>query len=122
MSNIFGTAPGSSPQAPLVARAAESQEWELSDADGFLLKTLFSDPSTGDRTILMRVAPGAYAGPHSHEQVEHVYVVDGSFRDEYGTYREGDYLMRIPGAVHSAQSDEGATMLLIYTRPADRSV
>ena len=116
MSSIFGNAPDSSPQAPLVARAGGGQEWEASDVEGFSLKTLFSDPATGDRTLLMQVEPGAHAAPHSHEQVEHVYVLDGSFRDEYGTYRKGDYLMRVPGAVHSAQSDEGATMLLMYTR------
>ena len=27
----------------------------------------------------------AYAAPHSHDQVEHVYILDGSFSDEYGT-------------------------------------
>lgn len=117
MSDIFGTVPGSRPQPPLVARAGDVQDWEPSDADGFLMKTLFSDPSTGDRTLLMQYAPGAHAGAHSHEQVEHVYVLDGSFRDEYGTYHRGDYLMRVPGAVHSAQTDEGATVLLMYTRP-----
>jgi anti-sigma factor ChrR (cupin superfamily) len=117
LSEIFGTAADSAPRAPFVARADREQEWEQSSAEGFLVKTLFSDPATGDRTLLMQYAPGAYAGPHSHDQIEHVYVLDGSFTDEYGSYGKGDYLMRVPGAVHSARTDEGATVLLLYTRP-----
>jgi anti-sigma factor ChrR (cupin superfamily) len=46
-----------------------------------------------------------------------VYILEGSFSDEYGTYHVGDYLVRTPGSVHSAQCDRGATVLLMYTRP-----
>ena len=59
----------------------------------------------------------AHAAPHSHDQVEHVYVLEGSFSDEYGTYHAGDYLVRSPGSDHSAQTERGATVLLMYTRP-----
>jgi len=117
VSNIFGNTTGTSLRPPLVARADDAHDWEPSDAEGFLVKTLFSDPVTGDQTILMRVEPGAYAAPHSHEQVEHIYILDGSFSDGYGTYHAGDYLMRTPGSDHSTQSEQGATVLLMYTRP-----
>ena len=46
-----------------------------------------------------------------------MYVLEGSFSDEYGTYHAGDYLVRTPGSDHSAQSEQGATVLLMYTRP-----
>ena len=117
MSNIFGNATGAQPRPPFVARADNGADWQASDVAGFLLKTLFHDPVTGDQTVLMKVEPGAYAAPHSHDQVEHVYILEGSFSDEYGTYRVGDYLVRTPGSVHSAQCDQGATVLLMYTRP-----
>ena len=44
-------------------------------------------------------------------------VVWGSFSDEYGTYHAGDYLVRTPGSDHSTRSEQGATVLLMYTRP-----
>jgi quercetin dioxygenase-like cupin family protein len=117
MSNIFGNTTGTPPRPPLVVRADDVGDWEPSDVTGFLLKTLYHDPVTGDQTVLMKVEPGAYAAPHSHGQVEHVYVLQGSFSDDYGTYHAGDYIVRKPGDEHSAQSDQGATVLLIYTRP-----
>jgi quercetin dioxygenase-like cupin family protein len=115
--NIFGTAKGAQQRPPFVARADDTDGWEPSDVAGFPLKTLFHDPVTGDQTILMKVEPGAYAAPHSHDQVEHVYILEGSFSDEYGTYHAGDYLVRTPGSDHSTQSEQGATVLLMYTRP-----
>ena len=117
MSNIFGNTTGAAPRPPLVVRADDVGDWEPSDVAGFLLKTLFHHPVTGDQTVLMKVKPGAYAAPHSHDQVEHVYILEGSFSDEYGTYHAGDYLVRTPGSDHSAQSEQGATVLLMYTRP-----
>jgi anti-sigma factor ChrR (cupin superfamily) len=63
----------------------------------------------------MRVEPGAYAPTHSHEEAEHIYILNGSFADEDGTYGPGDYLVRNPKAAHETRSDEGATVLLVYT-------
>jgi hypothetical protein len=49
--------------------------------------------------------------------LEHEDVREGSLSDEHCTYHAGDYLVRTPGSDHSAQSEQGATLLLIYTRP-----
>lgn len=65
----------------------------------------------------MKVQPGAYAPTHSHEDVEHVLILSGSFADEYGTYGPGDYLVRSPKAAHEASSENGALVLLVYTAP-----
>lgn len=78
---------------------------------------LHVDSARGQRTVLMRMAPGAAFGLHAHEgEREQIYVLSGSLRDQNRTLRPGDYACREPGATHSAVSDEGCVALLIYTR------
>jgi anti-sigma factor ChrR (cupin superfamily) len=103
-------------QSPFVVRATDPNEWTPSPGvAGFSEKTLYRDAATKTRVLLMKVEPGAYAPTHSHEEVEHVYVLSGSFSDEYGTYEAGDYLVRNPKAAHEARSEAGATVLLFYS-------
>ncbi len=107
---------------PAVASTASSYmtavdtDWEATDSDGFWLKRLYEDEERGERTWLMRIDPGACSPPHAHEEFEQVYVLQGSFYDEDRLVKAGEFCARSPGAVHSAASDEGALMLVIYTR------
>ena len=95
-------------------RAAAETEWETTDEPGFLYKPLYEVP--GLRTCLMRVEPGAYSPPHAHEgKLEQIYVLEGSFYDDERLMRAGDFCCRAPGAMHSAGSDEGAVVLLVYS-------
>lgn len=98
----------------LVARPAAS-DWQAHDASGFSYKTLFEDPHLGLRTILMKVEAGTVASPHSHDNLEQVYVLEGEFYDEYRTYGPGDFIVRAPGAIHTGGSKSGALVLLIYS-------
>ncbi|NCF28225.1 MAG: anti-Sigm factor, ChrR [Gammaproteobacteria bacterium] len=95
---------------------AVDTDWEATDSDGFWLKRLYEDEERGERTWLMRIDPGACSPPHAHEEFEQVYVLQGSFYDEDRLVKAGEFCARSPGAVHSAASDEGALMLVIYTR------
>jgi len=97
----------------LVARTA-STPWE--DAgDGFWMKPVFEDKKTGTRTLLMKVDPGAYSPPHAHDELEQIFMLEGEFSDQECTYKAGDYAVRAPGAMHTASSENGALMLLIYS-------
>lgn len=107
--------------APFTAAVAGSQHldaaarrWSPSEVPGFDIVTLFENPATGDLTQLMRVAPGASAGPHSHDRLEEILVLDGTFADDAREYRRGAYCIRAPGAVHTARSDSGCVVLLVY--------
>ena len=118
MSELFNSDGSGLPRpdaGTLVARTA-GQDWQDSGSDGFLLKTLHEDPATGRRTWLMKVEPGAYSPPHAHEEFEEIYVIEGSFNDGEHTYRAGDYAIRAPGAIHEASSDDGAIVMLVYSR------
>ena len=92
------------------------KDWEPTDTDGFWVKRLYEDEQRGECTWLMRIDPGAYSAPHAHEQFEQVYVMEGSFYDDDRLVKAGEFCARSPGAVHSAGSDNGALVLVIYTK------
>ena len=91
-------------------------QWEPTDTEGFWVKRLYEDEDRHECTWLMRIDPGAYSSPHAHEQFEQVYVLEGSFYDDDRLVKAGEFCARSPGAVHSAASEEGALMLVMYTK------
>ena len=93
-------------------------EWQDCGADGFRIKPVLEDDAAGLRTWLMQVDAGAFSPPHAHDEVEQVYVLEGSFYDDERTYRAGEYVVRAAGAVHSAGSEDGALVLLVYSPAA----
>ena len=96
--------------------SAVGMEWESTVSDGFWVKRLYEDDARGEHTWLMRIDPGAYSSPHAHEEFEQVYVLEGSFYDDDRVVKAGEYCARSPGAVHSAASDGGALILVMYTK------
>lgn len=90
-------------------------EWQECGADGFWIKPLYEDVASGQRTWLMRVDPGAAAPAHAHDETEQIYVIEGSFHDDEHTYRAGDFAIRAPGVMHSAGSETGAIVMLVYS-------
>ncbi len=94
---------------------AGGMDWQDCGADGFRIKPLLDDAGAGLRTWLMRVEPGAFAPLHAHDEIEQIYVLDGSFYDQDKTYRAGEFVVRAAGAMHSAGSDDGALVLLFYS-------
>ncbi len=120
MTEIF---PGTAGHRPLGVPPSGTQQidagtlaWQPSGTEGFLYKPLFEDPASALRTWLMRIEPGASAPMHAHTEAEQIYVLEGTFYDQNGVYTPGDYLVRAPGAEHTAGSEDGATVLLIYSR------
>jgi anti-sigma factor ChrR (cupin superfamily) len=94
--------------------------WQASDVPGFDIRTLFENRSTGESTVLMRVAPGAFADVHSHELLEEIYVLQGEFSDQTQRYAKGQYCIRAAGVPHTATSESGCVVLLVYRLPKNR--
>ena len=93
--------------------------WQPTASPGFWIKPLYEDSQLGERTMLMKVDPGAFASLHTHDgEFEQVYVLDGTFYDQHRTMTAGDYCCRTPDAPHSSGSQDGATLMVIYTRRA----
>ena len=97
--------------------SSASADWQPTDAQGFWIKPLYEDTARGEKTMLMKVDAGAFAGSHTHPgEFEQIYVLEGSFYDQQGTLRAGDYCCRAPDAAHTSGSQDGAIVLIIYTR------
>ena len=91
-------------------------DWQA-DGEKFWIKPLYENRLRGERTCLMKIDPGARFPPHAHDEVEQIYVLSGSFYDQDRTLRADDYACRAPGAMHTTGSEEGAVLLVIYSRP-----
>ena len=98
---------------PNGSKSFGDNRWAKGDRPGELVRMLVDD-ARGYRTMLLKVAPGPLGQAHSHDTVEQIYVLEGDFFDEEATYGPGDFVLRMPGAMHRAGSTNGCTMLLIY--------
>ena len=94
---------------------SEEMSWQGCDAPGFWVKPLIEDESQGIRTWLMKVDAGAFSEMHGHSEYEQIYVLEGSFYDQDHVYGPGDFIVRAPGALHTAGSEAGAVVLLFYS-------
>jgi anti-sigma factor ChrR (cupin superfamily) len=63
-----------------------------------------------EHVALVRWAPGTRFQPHSHPGGEEIFVLDGVFQDEYGSYPAGTWLRNPPGSVHRPWSEAGCTI------------
>ena len=99
----------------------DEMPWQDCGAPGFWAKPLVEDATAGVRTWLMKVDAGAFSDMHAHSEYEQIYVLAGSFYDQDGCYGPGDFIVRAPGAMHTAGSDDGATVLLFYSAATDES-
>jgi anti-sigma factor ChrR (cupin superfamily) len=80
---------------------------------GALIRTFVNDPR-GYRTMLMKIEPGPIGTLHAHDEIEQIYVMDGDFYDDDASYGTGDFVLRMPGAMHRAGSKNGCTILIVY--------
>ncbi len=96
--------------------ASNDMAWQSTGSEGFWIKPLYENGDAKQRTWLMKVDPGAWSPSHAHEELEQIYVLSGEFYDEEKTYTPGDYIIRAPGAMHTAGSEDGAVVLLMYSK------
>lgn len=87
--------------------------WTPAEA-GVYMKTIYKDEVSGESTILMKMDPGTRSAMHSHDQLEEILVLEGSFSDQDNTYTAGQYCIRAIGAEHETFSENGGIVLLIY--------
>jgi anti-sigma factor ChrR (cupin superfamily) len=122
---VGGVGTGSGIHAPVTGSryiSAGDSAWQLTESPGFWIKPLYDDLERGEKTMLMKVDAGAFSPSHTHDgEFEQIFVIQGSFHDQNGTLRAGDYCCRAPDAAHTAGSEEGAVVLLVYTRRDPRT-
>ena len=77
-------------------------------------------------TSIVRYHPNSKFQKHTHDFGEEIFVLDGIFSDENGSYPAGTYIMNPPGSSHAPFSESGCTLFvkLRYLGPdqVDREV
>ena len=63
-----------------------------------------------EHVALVRWAPGTFFHPHGHQGGEEIFVLEGLFQDEHGTYPAGSWLRNPPGSAHRPWSAAGCTI------------
>ncbi len=63
-------------------------------------------------TALVRWAPGTRFNAHRHYGGEEIYVLEGTFEDEYGRYPTGTWMRSPHLSTHHPFSDEGCVILV----------
>lgn len=66
-----------------------------------------------EQVALVKWAAGTHFQQHRHGGGEEIFVLDGTFADEYDVYPKGTWLRNPPGSVHTPFSEEGC---LIYVK------
>ncbi len=66
-----------------------------------------------ENVALVKWEPGTVFQRHSHWGGEEIYVIEGVFEDEFGTYPQGTWIRNPHGSVHTPFSKEGC---LIYVK------
>ena len=119
MSAVTPYARGHEDLPPLASRYVdvESLPWQPTRFPGIEIKVLLKDEESGLSTALFRWAPGARLPLHEHVEIEQSFVLEGSFRDDQGICRKGDYVWRPAGSRHEAWSEEGCLLLAFFLKP-----
>ena len=86
--------------------------WEPSPAVGVERRMLVRDEALGLATSIVRYAPGASFPAHTHPGGEEIFVLEGTFADEHGTYAAGTYLRNPPGSRHHPYSPDGCVLFV----------
>jgi anti-sigma factor ChrR (cupin superfamily) len=101
----------------------EAMGWTPGDAPGVAIKALYAQEGFDDVVVLERFAPDRRLGIRSYPAGAEIYVLDGQFSDEQGSYGSGTWLRFPPGAGHRPKSARGCTLYvkrggLAYLRQA----
>jgi anti-sigma factor ChrR (cupin superfamily) len=86
---------------------------------GVQIASVAGDSNGGPHAAILRYEPGALVPAHRHVGFEVIYVLEGSQRDERGTYGAGTLVVNRPGDEHTVQSDDGCTVLIFWEKPVE---
>jgi anti-sigma factor ChrR (cupin superfamily) len=89
----------------------------IENAPGQKIKVIYHDPVSGMLTILSKLEPGSGIPPHTHEDLEQTYVLEGSLLDDEGECTAGNFVIRAKGSRHAPIAPKGCTMLVFFLKP-----
>jgi anti-sigma factor ChrR (cupin superfamily) len=88
-------------------------EWTNSPVPGIQRRMVERDGAEQARaTSIVKYAAGSKFTSHSHDLGEEIFVLDGVFEDEHGSYPQGSYIKNPAGSSHSPGSVGGCTLFV----------
>ena len=106
-------------ELPDLLRLAENPDrlaWQIF-REGVEIHRLYGDGLTGPSAALLRYQEAGRVPRHFHEGYEHILILAGNQRDEYGTLPAGTLRIHPPGTSHEVFSEAGCLVLAIYEKP-----
>lgn len=87
--------------------------WTDSPVQGIERRMLDREGGEAARaTSVVRYAAGAQFTSHTHDAGEEIFVLEGEFSDEHGTYAAGTYLKNPPGSSHAPRTENGCILFV----------
>lgn len=89
----------------------QQADWQPGLVDGLQVMSLHNYGT--ENVALVKWAPGTHFQTHRHWVGEEIFVLDGIFEDEFGTYPKGTWIRNPSGSLHTPFSSTGC---LIYVK------
>ncbi|HEY9660047.1 MAG TPA: cupin domain-containing protein, partial [Allocoleopsis sp.] len=89
----------------------QQADWQPGLVDGLQVMPLHNYGT--ENVALVKWAPGTHFQTHRHWVGEEIFVLDGIFEDEFGTYPKGTWIRNPSGSLHTPFSHTGC---LIYVK------
>lgn len=93
-----------------VVIATRSARWQPGLVQGLSVQPLAE--YAGEHTAMVRWSPGTVFTPHRHWGGEEIYVLDGVFEDDYGSYPAGTWMRSPHLSQHTPFSRAGCTLFV----------
>jgi len=95
-----------------VALRTAGTAWQPTQRAEVAVRPLYSQAGFVDSMRLERWSPGARLGRVAYASGAELFVLEGSFADEGGTFAHGAWLRLPPDAAHSPSTDEGCVVYI----------
>jgi anti-sigma factor ChrR (cupin superfamily) len=93
-----------------VALRTETLAWQPIERAGVSVRPLYAQAGFADSTRLERWARGTQLGRVAYPQGAELFVLEGSFADEGGSFAAGSWLRLPVGATHTPSSADGCVV------------
>ena len=98
------------PSRKHVALRVDDMPWRASASPGIEIKALYDEPEFPESVRLERWAAGTTPGQQAAGGGFEILILEGSLRDENGSYCQGSWLRQPEGSSHEPHSPEGCVL------------
>ena len=87
-----------------------SGDWRPGSTAGVAVMMLYAEDDHPEVVKLARIEPGTQFEEHDHPGGEEVFVIEGGYEDEYGSYGPECWVRYPPGSRHTVRSEPGCRL------------